>query len=82
MTKTSVNITLSANAELVRRAREYASAHSTTLNQLMREYMERLTGVASPEESADEFTRVARTHPGRSPEGYRFDRDAAHERRG
>ena len=81
MRKNTVNITLSADAELVQKAREYAKAHHTTLNQLVREYMRRLTNSLSFEEAAAEFERVARNHPGRSAEGYRFDRDAVHERR-
>ena len=77
-----VNVTLSADADLVRRAREYAAAHSTTLNQLVREHMEQLTGSLSREDAASEFERLARTCAGRSAEGYHFDRDSAHDRRG
>ena len=79
---TKVNITLSADAETVRKARQYASAHDTTLNQLVRDFMGRLTGDDTPLDAASEFARVARLNAGRSPDGYRFDRSEVHERTG
>ncbi len=75
-----VNITLSAEADTVRKARQYASMHNTTLNQLVRDYMRRLTGDDAPTDAADEFARVARSQAGRSQAGYRFDRGEVHER--
>lgn len=75
-----VNITLSADEDVVRRTREYATEHGTTLNQLVRDYMESLTGKMTNEEAADSFVRIATEHPGRSEPGYRFDRDEAHRR--
>ena len=75
-----VNITLSADAETVRKARQYANMHDTTLNQLVRDYMRRLTGDDAPIDAASEFARIARSYPGRSAEGYRFDRNEVHER--
>lgn len=80
MGESKVNITLSADARVVRRAREYASQHHTTLNQLVRDHMGQLTGGPTPEEAADRFVEVARQHAGRSPEGYRVDRDEIHQR--
>jgi uncharacterized protein DUF6364 len=77
-----MNITLSADEKLIARARAYAQAHNTTLTQMVREYMERLTGQVSAEEAAKEFRTTALSHPGRSPEGFRFDREAIHERGG
>lgn len=77
-----VNITLSAEAGVVRQVREYASQHHTTLNQLVRDHMERLSGGPTPEEAAECFAEVARQRAGRSPDGYRFDRGAIHERTG
>ena len=76
-----MNITLSADEELIAKARAYAHAHRTTLNQLLRDYMARLTGLLGPAAAADEFVRVARTHAGRSEEGFVFDRQATHDRR-
>jgi hypothetical protein len=76
-----MNVTLSADEKLVAKARAYARAHNTTLNQIIREYMERLTGRLSGAEAAREFRATALAHPGRSPEGFRFDREAVHDRR-
>jgi len=75
-----MNITLSADKNLIARARAYAQAQGTTLNQLVRDYLERITGELSPEEAAEEFVKLTRTHPGRSDPGFRFDRNAIHQR--
>ena len=80
MSGSRVNVTLSADADLVRRTREYATRHGTTLNQLVRDHMETLTGRLSAAEAAEAFAEVARTSPGCSPEGYRFNRDDTHTR--
>ena len=75
-----MNLTLSADPELVARVRAYAQSHHTTLNHLIREYMETLIGQNNPEESARQFAELALQRPGRSPKGFRFDRQRAHER--
>lgn len=82
MTDSKVNITLSAEADLVRRTRDYASQHHTTLNQLVRDHMGQLTSGSTPEEAAASFIEGAQKHAGRSAEGYRFDRDQIHQRDG
>jgi hypothetical protein len=74
------NVTLSADEELLARARAYAQARQTTLNQLFREYLTRLTGEIDPERAAEEFSTLARSCPGRSEEGFVFDRRALHTR--
>jgi hypothetical protein len=75
-----VNITLSADEAVVAKARAYARARDTTLNQLIRDYLERLTGQLEPEQAAAEFAELARSRPGRSEDGFRFDRRQAHAR--
>ncbi len=75
-----MNITLSADEELIARARDYARAQGTTLNQLIREYLERVTNGLDPERAAREFLELTRTNAGRSEPGFRFDRNAIHER--
>ena len=75
-----MNITLSADPELVKKAREVAARNGTTLNRMIREYMEQVTGVRDAENAAAEFSKLARENAGRSPKGYRFDREAAHRR--
>lgn len=73
-----MNITLSADAELVRRARAYAQEHNTTLNQMIRDYLTQVVGDMTPEEVAERFGEVARTRPGRSAAGWKFERNAIH----
>jgi len=61
-----MNITLSADEKLVERARAYAGEHGTSLNQLIRDYLERLVGEGSAEDAAAEFAAIARENPGNS----------------
>lgn len=75
-----VNITLSAEEDLVAKARAYAQARDTTVNQLIRDYLGRLTGQIDPQQAAEEFAELARDRGGRSDEGFVFDRRAAHVR--
>ena len=75
-----VNITLSAEDDLIANARAYAQARNTTVNQLIRDYLGRLTGQMDPQQAADEFEELARNRGGRSDEGFVFDRRAAHAR--
>ncbi len=77
-----MNITLSADEQLIAKARAYAQAHNTTLNQLIRDYMERITGRLEGEQAAREFIELTQSHAGRSEPGFRFDRNAIHERGG
>lgn len=76
-----MNITLSADKELITRAREYAARQGTSLNQIIRQYMEQLTRMDDIEKVADEFARLAEEQGGGSPNGYVFDREKAHKRR-
>ncbi|MFP4378129.1 MAG: DUF6364 family protein [Spirochaetales bacterium] len=69
-----MNITLSADRELVEKAREYAAAHGTSVNQLVRDYLERLVGEISADEAASAFASFAREHAGTSS-GARITRE-------
>lgn len=73
-----VNITLSAENDLVAKARAYAQTRNTTVNQLIRDYLGRLTGQMDPQKAADEFAELAINRGGRSDEGYVFDRRDTH----
>lgn len=75
-----MNLTLSADEELIAKARAYAQAHNTTLNQMLRDYMRRVTGQLDRPQVAAEFAQNARLRPGRSEEGFRFDRESIHKR--
>jgi plasmid stability protein len=61
-----MNITLSADEKLVEKARAYAAAHGTSLNQLIRDYLERLVGDANADKAAAEIAAVAHERPGNS----------------
>ena len=75
-----VNITLSAEDDLVAKARAYAQTRNTTVNQLIRDYLGRLTGQMDPQQAAQEFAELARSRGGCSDEGFVFDRREAHVR--
>ena len=75
-----MNITLSADAELIRKSREYAKAHDTSLNQLVRDYLSTLSGEYEAEKAADEFVKLALAMPGQSEVGTRFSRDEIYDR--
>lgn len=73
-----MNVTLSADDDLVKRAREYARNHNTSLNQLIRDYLSRLVAYDSGENAAELFEATARSLSGRSEPGWRFDRGETH----
>jgi len=75
-----VNITLSADATLIEKARDFARDHGTTLNGMVRDYMRSVVGEQDRDAAADEFARLAMESAGTSEAGLRFDREAAHER--
>lgn len=72
-----MNITLSVDEAIVTRARKKASALGKSLNQLVRDYLERLAGSDDPESSIEEFRKLSGRGDSR---GWRFNRDEIHER--
>jgi hypothetical protein len=72
-----MNVTLSVDERLLARARERAEALGTSLNQLIRDYLESFVGGDDPERSIEEFNRLSGRGHSR---GWRFDRDEIHER--
>ncbi|MBX7116222.1 MAG: hypothetical protein K1X64_17975 [Myxococcaceae bacterium] len=61
-----MNLTLSADDEVVQRARETARQQGTSLNALIRQYMERLAGIAGSEQVADDLEKLWKRRSGRS----------------
>ncbi|NBB90529.1 MAG: hypothetical protein GVY23_04895, partial [Spirochaetes bacterium] len=59
-----MNITLSADDALVRKARRFAQEHETSLNQLIRYYLEHPVGEFPLDEAAREYAAVASTRLG------------------
>jgi hypothetical protein len=66
--------------EVIQRARRKAEAMGTSVNQLIREYPERLSGKIEPAEIAGEFERLSRLAQGDS-RGWTFNREELHQRR-
>jgi hypothetical protein len=76
----NMNITLSIDDHLVEQARKLAQARGTSLNQLVRDYLESLIRPRPTESYASELRRLTAEGKGRS-KGWRFDRDELHERK-
>jgi len=75
-----MNITLAIDEQLVKRARKVAEAQGKSLNQVIREQLERLTAQDDPDAWVAEFERLSRASKGHS-RGWTFDREEAHARR-
>lgn len=73
-----MDITLSVDEDLVRRARDYAREHDITLDRLVCDCLSRVVGDMTLAEVAEEFCRLAKTYPGHSPPGWRFNRNTIH----
>jgi hypothetical protein len=76
----NMNITLSIDDEVVRRARQQAEVLGTSVNQLVRDYLEQLAGKRDPADRAAEFSRLSRLSHGDS-KGWKFNREEIHERK-
>jgi hypothetical protein len=75
-----MNITLSIDDEVIQRARHQADVLGTSVNQLVRDYLEQLAGKRDPKAEAAEFVRLSRIAPGNS-RGWKFNREEIHERK-
>ena len=75
-----MNITLSADEALVKKAREVATRQGSSLNRMLREYMEQLASVSDTDRIAEEFAMLARQEGVENPQGFVFNREEAHER--
>jgi hypothetical protein len=71
-----MNITLSADEAVIERAREWAQAHGTSLNAVIREHLNTLAEGDALPAIAEQFRRNALV--GRSDPGYRFRREDAY----
>jgi hypothetical protein len=73
-----MNVTLSIADEVIEEARHRAEAMGTSVNQLVRDYLEQFAGKGDPD--ADEFERVSLGSRGNS-RGRKFNREELRERR-
>jgi hypothetical protein len=74
-----VNVTLSIDDDVVAEARRRAEAMGTSVNQLVRDYLEQFAGVTDRDAVAAEFERLSRASKGNS-RGWKFNREEAHKR--
>jgi hypothetical protein len=75
-----MNITLSISDQTIREARRRAEALGTSVNQLVRDYLEQFAGKTDPSADAAEFERLSRASASHSA-GWKFNREELHERR-
>jgi hypothetical protein len=75
-----MNLTLSIDDEVIQDARRRAEALGTSVNQLVREYLEQLAGKTDPNADAAEFERLSQVAQGDS-RGWKFNREELHERK-
>jgi antitoxin component of RelBE/YafQ-DinJ toxin-antitoxin module len=75
-----MNVTLSIDEQVILEARRRAEAMGTSVNQLVRDYLEQLAGKTDPNADAAEFERLSRAEQGNS-RGWKFNREELHERR-
>ena len=73
------NLTLSVDEKTVERARDAALAMGTSLNQLIRDHIERIAGAAQRENDHIAYERRATKSQGRL-RGWKFDREEANSR--
>ena len=75
-----MNITLSIPDEVVKMAREYAKRHGTSLNQMVRDHLQKFSQEASRQERAEKalelFQRIVPT----LPKDAKISRDEMEER--
>ena len=64
----------------MKEARRRAEAMGTSVNQLVREFLEQFAGHTDLEPAAVEFERLSRAAKGNS-RGWKFNREELHERR-
>jgi hypothetical protein len=75
----NVNLTLSVDDQVLRRARTVAEAMGKSVNQMVREYLEGLAASDDAEAEVAELRNLSATSGG-SRRGWVFDRDELHGR--
>ena len=74
-----MNVTLAIEDQLIQEARRRAEAMGTSVNQLVRQYLEQFVGKSDSNADAAEFERLSRAAQGNSG-GWKFNREELHER--
>ena len=73
------NVTIALDEATLRASREYAKAHGTTLNQMIREFLRERTAEDSGADWADQFIALAE-QAGACSDGARWTRDELYQR--
>ena len=73
-----MNITLSAKEALINKARDYASKHGTTLNSMIREFLEKIVKQEKSDTGLKRFLQLAENFSGDS-KGWTWDRNDIYE---
>ena len=76
----SLNLTISVDDDLLRKAREHANRRGLSLQEILRNYLRTLVGEASPDAIATELLGFMRREPGNSG-GRKIKRHEAYEGR-
>jgi predicted transcriptional regulator len=75
------NLTLSIDGDLLKRARICALERDTSVNAMVRDYLEELAGPATQQDAIREFLELAaKSRSGSGPEGRKWTRDELYER--
>lgn len=74
-----MNVTLSIDEKLLARARELAHERGTSVNQLIRDYLERLTGGSGPADVMEQLEQLWSEQSGRSG-GWKWNREELYDR--
>lgn len=74
-----VNVTLSIDEKVVARARAAARKRGTSLNQMIRDFLEEVTAPSRDHRDVDALERLWKEHEGDS-KGWRFNRDEINDR--
>ncbi len=74
-----MNVTLSIDPETVRKARDLARRRGTSLNQMIRDYLDHLTSDRSREAKLEELNRLWDEASGDS-RGWKWNREELHDR--
>ena len=74
-----MNLTLSIDEQILKRARKIARSMGKSVNQLVREYLEQISSANEAERDVEEIRRLSAQGGGRS-KGWKFDRDEIHAR--
>lgn len=74
-----MNLTLSIDEQIVKRARKVAEARGTSFNQLIRDYLRLMASQGDAQRDIEALRELSERGQGHSA-GWRFDREEIHKR--